>query len=112
MLLQYFFELFYFFILLVPPTVICTEKLLYTYIGADFVFPKCSVISNPPARTSWERGYGTMSSERFTLKNGSLEIKQVHISDEGFYVMTTKNYLGMYNKFCYDSNYQVISSRF
>lgn len=63
-------------------------------LGSNFTFPKCNVISEPEAKVTWKRGYGSFPEGRFHVVDGYLTIMKVRVEDEGFYVCTAENYLG------------------
>ena len=56
----------------------------------------CEVVANPAAKVVWTRGYGNMPANRFTLVNESLRISPFRTEDEGFYICTAENYLGIF----------------
>ena len=68
---------------------------LFTYLGIDFEFPSCDVISNPVAMVTWKRIYHQLPT-RVIQKQNVLRINDIQVSDEGLYTCTAKNYLGLY----------------
>ena len=71
------------------------EQRLYSLVEVNYSLP-CEVVANPAAKVVWTRGYGNMPANRFTLVNKSLRISPFRTEDEGFYICTAENYLGIF----------------
>ena len=71
----------------------------YSLAGVNYTLPLCEVVANPAAKIVWSRGYGKMPADRFTLSNKSLQISPFRTEDEGFYICTAENYLGIFFTF-------------
>lgn len=67
-------------------------------LGSNFTFPECVVVSEPKAKVTWKRGYGSFPENRVHVADGNLTIIKVRVEDEGFYVCTAENYLGKATK--------------
>ena len=64
-------------------------------MGTTFTFPKCNITANPPAIITWKRSFGSLSDSRGNINSDQLlEISDVNVNDDGFYVMKVENYLG------------------
>ena len=65
-------------------------------------FSGCEVFSNPPAIITWKRGHESVPST-FTNADGILTISKMQFKDEGFYICSAENYIGIiiYLLFCY-----------
>ena len=77
------------------PSILCPVTFVEAYIGNTYTFPKCNITANPPAIISWKRGFGSLSSSRARVKNDHrLEISNLEVNDDGFYIIKVENYLG------------------
>ena len=80
---------------IVAPKILYPKQRLYSLVGVNYSL-LCEVVANPAAKVVWSRGYGNMPANRFTSVNESLRISLFRAEDEGFYICTAKNYLGMF----------------
>ena len=48
----------------------------------------------PPAIITWKRGHGSVPST-FSNEDGKLTITNMQVKDEGFYICSAENYLGI-----------------
>ncbi|XP_057311642.1 titin-like isoform X2 [Hydractinia symbiolongicarpus] len=67
---------------------------IYANLRSNFKFPECKVVSNPQSKITWKRGYGKLPAGRHQTDEGLLEIFNVRVEDEGYYVCEAENYLG------------------
>lgn len=70
------------------------ERLVYSYEGITFKFPPCQAEGYPAPSISWERSYGVLNYRSRLLTDGILQIQNVRIQDEGYYICKAKNFLG------------------
>ena len=80
---------------IVAPKILYPKQRLYSLVGVNYTL-LCEVVANPAAKVVWSRGYGSMPANRFTSLNESLRISPFRTEDEGFYICTAENYLGIF----------------
>ena len=80
---------------IVAPKILYPKQRLYSLVGVNYSL-LCEVVANPAAKIFWSRGYGNMPANRFTSMNESLQISPFRTEDEGFYICTAENYLGIF----------------
>ncbi|XP_057306061.1 uncharacterized protein LOC130644458 [Hydractinia symbiolongicarpus] len=44
-------------------------------LGSNFTLPECFVVSEPTAKVTWKRGYGSFPESRVHVANGNLYYK-------------------------------------
>lgn len=80
---------------IVAPQILYPKQRLYSLVGVNYSL-LCEVVANPAAKIFWSRGYGNMPANRFTSMNESLQTSPFRTEDEGFYICTAENYLGIF----------------
>ncbi|XP_065654064.1 uncharacterized protein LOC136080802 isoform X4 [Hydra vulgaris] len=79
----------------VKPKVSFSSSIFYVDLASNVTFPTCNVLSNPPAKVTWRKGFGEIQKSRSVVsENGNFIITDVQVEDDGFYVCTAENYLG------------------
>lgn len=90
---KYCYELLTLFFI-ASPIISLPQGPMLANLGSNFTFPECVVVSEPKAKVTWKRGYGSFPENRVHVADGNLTIIKVRVEDEGFYVCTAENYLG------------------
>ncbi|XP_065678864.1 uncharacterized protein LOC136080802 isoform X1 [Hydra vulgaris] len=79
----------------VKPKVSFSSSIFYVDLASNVTFPTCNVLSNPPAKVTWRKGFGEIQKSRSIVSEfGNFIINDVQVEDDGFYVCTAENYLG------------------
>ena len=94
---------------IVAPKILYPKQRLYSLVGVNYSL-LCEVVANPAAKVIWSRGYGNMPASRFASVNESLRISPFRTEDEGFYICTAENYLGIFFSENFFSLYFLICS--
>ncbi|PZC81286.1 hypothetical protein B5X24_HaOG212898 [Helicoverpa armigera] len=80
-----------------PPTISQSQDIYETFEGKSLTLP-CTAVGNPKAVIVWKiNGTAISSSEKYSIEDGALLIKNLNENDSTSYTCEAKNYVGSAN---------------